>query len=372
VSSREPDTSRVAAEATKPDEEYLKLTSYFGERDRSEGQLVADVLLDLYGERGTQSSIMLRGAEGFGLEHHLRTDRLLTLSEDLPVVAEAVDTRARIEDVLVRVLEIQHRGLVTLERARLSQGQDRVADDGRAVKLTVYLGRHERVAGRPAFMALCDLLYSEGVAGASALLGVDGTRRGARRRAKFFAANAQVPMMIVAVGAQERIVGLRSRLAAMLNDPLLTLEQVRVCKRDGQLLEPPHALPGSDERGLELWQKLTIVNSEAARHAGRALHLELIRRLRQAGAAGATAVRGIWGFHGTHAPHGDKLLSLRRHVPILTTVIDTPERIGGLFPIIDELTREQGLVTSEVVPAMSAYAGSEQRGGLRLAGPRVL
>ncbi len=393
--------------------EWLKLTSYFGERDRSGGQLVADALLNLYGERGIQSSMLLRGAEGFGLEHHLRTDRLLTLSEDLPVVAEAVDRRERIEEVLARVVEIQHRGLVTLERARiLNDGGDMGASQmgtgqtgagqtdeghtgesqtgagqinesqtggsqmsteraGAAVKLTVYLGRHERVAGRPAFAAVCDVLHKEGVAGASVLLGVDGTRHGERRRARFFAANAQVPMTIVAVGAQERIADLWPRLEKTLNDPLLTLEQVRVCKRDGRLVEAPHELSGTDEHGLELWQKLTIVNSEAARHAGRAVHLELIRRLREAGAAGATALRGIWGFHGAHAPHGDRLLSLRRHVPMLTTVVDTPERIARLFPIVDELTREQGLVTSEIVPAMSAYASNEQRGGLRLAGPRT-
>jgi PII-like signaling protein len=35
---------------------------------------------------------MLRGAEAFGLKHHLRTDRVLTLSEDLPLVSVAVDT----------------------------------------------------------------------------------------------------------------------------------------------------------------------------------------------------------------------------------------------------------------------------------------
>jgi PII-like signaling protein len=371
VSARKPNTTDGACtEETAAGGEYLKLTSYFGERDRSGRHLVADALLDLYGERGIQNSILLRGVEGFGLEHHLRTDRLLTLSEDLPVVAEAVDVRARIEDILARVVEIQRRGLVTLERARILTDEQTSTGGARAAaKLTVYLGRHERVAGRPAFAAVCDLLHGEGVAGASALLGVDGTRHGERRRAKFFASNAQVPMMIVAVGAQERIAGLRSRLAAMLSDPLLTLERVRVCKRDGHLIELPHELPGTDEHGFELWQKLTIVSSEAARYAGRAVHLELIRRLRQAGAAGATAVRGIWGFHGAHAPHGDKLLSRRRHVPILTAVVDTHERIAQLFPIVDELTREQGLVTSEIVPAMSAYAGSEQRGGLRLAQP---
>ena len=77
-------------------EDCLKLTTYFGERQRTENQFVADALLDLYGRKEVQTSVMLRGAEGFGLKHHLRTDRLLTLSEDLPLVSVAVDTRARI------------------------------------------------------------------------------------------------------------------------------------------------------------------------------------------------------------------------------------------------------------------------------------
>jgi len=33
-------------------------------------------------------------------------------------------------------------------------------------------------------------------------------------------------------------------------------------------------------------------------------------------------------------------------------VIDTPVRIAAAFAVIDELTAEQGLVTSERVPAM--------------------
>ena len=49
-----------------------------------------------------QTSLVLRGVAGFGVKHHLRTDRLLTLSEDLPLVAVAVDTRARIEAALRR------------------------------------------------------------------------------------------------------------------------------------------------------------------------------------------------------------------------------------------------------------------------------
>ena len=57
-------------------------------------------------------------------------------------------------------------------------------------KLTVYLGRQERVYRVPAFMAVCDLLHRRGVAGATALLGVDGTAHGRRERAAFFSRNA--------------------------------------------------------------------------------------------------------------------------------------------------------------------------------------
>jgi PII-like signaling protein len=104
-------------------EECLKLTTYFGERERSEGRLLADQLLDIYGGHRLQTSILLRGAEGFGRLHHLHTDRLLSLSEDLPVVSIAVDTRERIESMLDIILQVKRRGLVTLERARLLAGE---------------------------------------------------------------------------------------------------------------------------------------------------------------------------------------------------------------------------------------------------------
>ena len=71
-----------------------------------------------------------------------------------------------------------------------------------------------------------------------------------------------------------------------------------------------------------------------------------------------TTVRGIWGYHGENAPHGDSGLRLGRHVPALTVVIDVPERIPAAFSIVDELTADHGLVTSETVPAVRAAPAS--------------
>jgi PII-like signaling protein len=349
----------------------LKLTSYFGERQRSGGAFVADALIELYGRHEIAASILLRGAEGFGLKHHLRTDRSLTLSEDLPLTAIAVDTRARIETVLGPTIELNRTGLVTLERARLLTDLDRPgqlpADLRGAAKLTVYLGRQERIGRVPAFIAICDLMHRRGLDGATALLGVDGTAHGRRERAAFFSRNAEVPMMVIAVGSGTRIGEVLPELGTLLPRPLLTLERVRVLKRDGRLLAVPEALPAADEHGMALWHKLMVYTSGAVQHRGQPIHRAIVRRLRAAGLSGATSQRGLWGFHGDHPPHGDRLLQLGRHVPVVTIVIDSPERIAAAFGVIDELTRERGLVTSETIPAMRASSGDRERGGTRLA-----
>ncbi len=338
-------------------ENALKLTTYFGERSRVESRLLADELLDIHARREIRASILLRGVQGFGAKHRKRSDRLLTLSEDLPLVSVAIDTTERIEGLAEEIGMIGYEGLISLERARLivpgGAAADLASQNGEAVKLTVFMGRHERANGTPAFVTVCQELHNHGVAGATVLLGVDGTMHGQRRRAHFFGRNVDVPLMVIAVGDAESIADALIHLRELLAEPLFTIELVRVCKRDGVLLQHPygHQAPSTQNR---LGQKLTVIVSEAARHDNRSVYLELVRRLRLAKAAGATSMRGIWGFHGDHLPHGDRLLALHRHVPVVTETIDSPERIAELFPIIDELTHDRGLVTSELVPASSA------------------
>src|SRR5947199_4036805 len=99
-------------------QDCLKLTVYFGERDRANGRFLADALIDLFARHELQTSVLLRGTEGFGDKQRLQTQRLLTLSEDLPLVAVAVDARERVQAVLPEVQSISGDGLVTLERAR--------------------------------------------------------------------------------------------------------------------------------------------------------------------------------------------------------------------------------------------------------------
>jgi PII-like signaling protein len=352
----------------------LKLTTYFGERQRTVGdggrpRFLADALLDLFDTREIATSVMLRGIASFGPRHVLRTDESLSLSEDPPVAIAAVDVESKIGGLVYDVVAMTGRGLVTVERARMvgdGEAFEVGADD--AVKLTVYIGRQERVGGLPAHRAVCDLLHRHEFSGGAVYLGVDGTAHGERYRAAFFSRNVNVPLMIIAVGTAARVSAAVAELSALAPRALLTVERVRLCKRGGELFDRPHRLPDIDEQGRPLWQKLMVHTSEATTHSGVPIHRALVHRLLESGMArGATVLRGIWGFHGDHKPHGDKLFQLARRMPVVTVIIDTPERIARSFDIVHELTAEHGVVTSEMVPAVVSVDGPDRDGNGSLA-----
>lgn len=353
------------------------MTSYFGERQRVSGGFFADAQLEAFGRHQVLTSILLRGVAGFGFKHHYRSDRPLTLSEDPPLVSIAVDTRAKIECVAEEIRTLGHRGLVTLERARLLRGPvaaQRMRTTSHtastAAKLTVYLGRGQQAYRTRAFVAACELLHRRGLHVTAAFLGVDGTLDGRRARARFVGANTEVPVMVTAIGSGDQVATVVSELGGLLNDPLITVENIQLCKRDGVLLSYPRPSSNSDQVGTPMWQKLTVYTSAGALYEGEPVHRVLVRRLRVSEARGVTVLGGFWGFHGENAPRGNSWWRLGRDVPMCTVVVDAPHRISRAFDAVDDVTGEHGVVTMEVVPALIVSAGGPARPPT-LAGHRV-
>jgi PII-like signaling protein len=354
-------------------EEGIKLTTYFEERDRTENVFLADALFDVYERHQMRTSVLLRGISGFGQRHDVHTERLLTLSEDLPAVSIAVDTRERVERILPDVLAVTGHGLISLERAQLAVGGLEAIslprETGAAVKLTVYGGRSVRDGGQTGYVAAIDALKAAGVAGASVLLAVDGMLHGERRRARFFARNAGVPLMLLAIGSAESIERAMPAVARLIDEPVATVERVQVWKAQGTAVGEPGGPPARDHTGLPIFQKLMVHCEEQARYEGEPLHVELVRRLRETGAAGATVLRGVRGFYGDHEPFADSMFTLARNTPVTVVIVDSPAGVARWWPVVDELTAQAGLVTSELVPA--AYAVKSGPAALALADTRA-
>ena len=97
------------------------LRIFIGGSDTHGGRALYTVLVELFRKEGLAGATVTRGLLGYGASSRLHTSRLLRLSQDLPVIVEAVDTRERIERVLPLVEETIGDGdcLITLEKVEV-------------------------------------------------------------------------------------------------------------------------------------------------------------------------------------------------------------------------------------------------------------
>jgi hypothetical protein len=87
---------------------------YLGDADRVHGGPAYHAIVERLRALGLAGATVTHGIEGFGLKQHLHTDRLLTLSVDLPVVVEVVDTEERIRAVVPEIEGLIGDGMIVL------------------------------------------------------------------------------------------------------------------------------------------------------------------------------------------------------------------------------------------------------------------
>jgi PII-like signaling protein len=207
-----------------------------------------------------------------------------------------------------------------------------------------------------------DLLRRQGASGATVLLGVDGIHDGKRRRSGLLSRNVNVPMATIAVGSTDVLRGVLHTLPDVLARPVVNLERIAVVKHDGDLLEPLPMIPDAEPGDPPVWMALRVYTRESAQVNGGALYTSLTRKLRTAGAAGVTTVRGEWGFSSDEKPSGDRFGTLAGHFPTFTVFVDRPRKIAEIWPLVDEITAEHGVVTAAFVPAYRERAGEVSNG----------
>lgn len=103
----------------KLSEDAMLLRVFIGEIDKYQGKPLYEQIVLKARELNLAGATVLRGILGFGAHSRLHSAKLLTLSEDLPVVVEVVDIEENINKLLPFIDEAVTEGLVTLEKARV-------------------------------------------------------------------------------------------------------------------------------------------------------------------------------------------------------------------------------------------------------------
>jgi len=97
-------------------------------------------------------------------------------------------------------------------------------------------------------------------------------------------------------------------------------------------------------------QRLTVYFGEADRWQHHSLALALLEMLRREGCSGATVTRGVAGFGAGSRIKTATLAELSGDLPMILTVVDSPERLARLLPNISAMLGG-GLITVEEVEA---------------------
>jgi PII-like signaling protein len=92
---------------------------HIGESDKWHGKPLYDAIVEMLRKDGFSGVTVLRGVAGYGGSSVYHTDKILRLSQDLPIVLEVIESAEHIEKILPRLDEMVEGGLITLEKVRV-------------------------------------------------------------------------------------------------------------------------------------------------------------------------------------------------------------------------------------------------------------
>jgi len=92
---------------------------HIGESDKWRGKPLHEAIVELLRKDGFSGVTVLRGVAGYGSSSVYHTDKLLRLSQDLPIILEVIESQERIDQILPRLDEMVEGGLITLEKVRV-------------------------------------------------------------------------------------------------------------------------------------------------------------------------------------------------------------------------------------------------------------
>lgn len=95
--------------------EKILMRIFIGEGDKYGRKPLYEALIDFFIQEGFAGATVLRGVAGFGAHSLYHTDKLLRLSNDLPLIIEVVASQEKLDKAMPTIDEMMSGGLITTE-----------------------------------------------------------------------------------------------------------------------------------------------------------------------------------------------------------------------------------------------------------------
>lgn len=93
----------------------VRVRVYLGERDKHNGQALWSAILEFLRHEGAAGATITRGIGGYGAHSKIHTASIISMSSDLPLVLEWIDTEGRVTRLLPEIERMLQGGLITTE-----------------------------------------------------------------------------------------------------------------------------------------------------------------------------------------------------------------------------------------------------------------
>lgn len=91
-----------------------RIRIFIGEAEQWQGKPLYRAILEQAQRQGVAGATVMRGIEGFGPEHHLSSDRLPDIADNLPLIVEIVESVEKVELLLPLLDSMVQRGMITV------------------------------------------------------------------------------------------------------------------------------------------------------------------------------------------------------------------------------------------------------------------
>lgn len=131
----------------------------------------------------------------------------------------------------------------------------------------------------------------------------------------------------------------------MVSDGLIKVQETTIIKHARTAPRPEPEVTYERREGQA--KLLRVYLGEADKWHGEPLYNAIVKRLRMMEIAGATVYKGILGYGAKGHEHKKTFFQVSRNLPVMVTVIDTPEKIAAAAEVIETMMEDGLIVISD-------------------------
>jgi PII-like signaling protein len=221
-----------------------KLVVYVNALQHSHGKPVYEKVVEFLHRHGCAGATVVKGVAGYGESGRVHEAHLFSLTADVPVRVEAVDSAQKIDALLPFIYEIVDKGLIEVVDTEVikftrhqpvaneeTQPMKHVKLEGKAKLLRIYIGEDDRWENEPLHEAIVKKLRMMDIAGATVYRGMIGYGAQNRvHRSGFLGLSKDLPIMLSVIDTEEKIRGVLPVLDEMVDEGLIALSDVEIIK----------------------------------------------------------------------------------------------------------------------------------------------